>query len=101
MTADIYRKKSHHEYFGGNLLKELGYKDWKEIYDHGKLLSTEDLNNKKLILLVEADMKVDIGGEEAGYDTRLEGVARRHGKDSRAYEICSRNVDFLRKLGRP
>lgn len=54
-----------------------------------------------VLLLIEADLKVDMSDEEVGYDRRLQGIADRHGIDSRAYELCRRNIEFLRSIGRP
>lgn len=92
--------KSHHEMFGGEMLRDLGYEDWKEVAMHGNLLTTMPFHNKKLLLLIEADMKIDIGGREVGYDRRLKSIAERHGDNSRAYELCRRNIEFLKGVGR-
>lgn len=92
--------KSHHEAFGGAMLRKYGYTDWYEVARHGDLLTAESMNDKKLILLVEADMKIDISGEEVGYNEQLRNIAEHHGEDSRAYKLCRKNIDFLKSVGR-
>lgn len=92
--------KSHHEASGGILMQRLGYKDYMEVSMHGDLLSVNYMADKKLILLIEADLKVDMSSEEVGYEKRLEGIEKRHGRDSRAYLLCKRNINFLRSMGR-
>lgn len=89
-----------HEVDGAELLKKHGYDDWREVAEHGTLLNESDVNDKKLILLIEADLKVDMSDKECGYDERLKGIVERHGKDSRAYELCRKNAEFLRSIGR-
>lgn len=90
----------HHEQFGGNLLKALGYADWKMVYDHAKLLTMDDMHNKCIILLIEADLKVDMSGNISGYDAKLSDIAAKHGTDSRAYALCKKNIEFLESIGR-
>lgn len=92
--------KSHHEENGGNLLKISGYDNWKQVFHHADLLNMDSIRDKKLILLIEADMKVDMSDKEVGYDRRLESVAERHGRSSRAYKLCRKNVEFLKSIGR-
>lgn len=81
---------------------------------YGKLIAAHGLtprqfaeysetNEKKIpaemILLWEADMMVDLTGEAVGYEKRLEGIAERHGKESRVYRRCYETIDWLKKKG--
>lgn len=91
---------SSHEEFGAMLLRKLGYSDYREVAMHGDLLNDNYLLDRKLLLLIEADLKIGMSEEEIGYDARLEDIRRRHGKDSRAYSLCKSNVEFLKRLGR-
>lgn len=92
--------KSHHESYGGELLRIYGFDDWREVVNHATLLNTDKARNKKLLLLIEADLRMGMSDHEIGYDLRLQDIAARHGINSRAYELCRRNVEFLRSIGR-
>lgn len=93
--------KSHHESFGGILLMKMGFKDCQIIAEHGKQLDQDSINNKKLLLLVEADMHVSSASKkEITYEEKLKELAAEHGKDSKAYALCEKNIRFLQALGR-
>lgn len=91
--------KDGHEQRGAELLYDNYYslKYVMVVEMHGTILSEIEHPSNELLLLVEADMHVDMSGENVGYEKRLEGVAARHGIDSQAYLICKENVHFLRK----
>ena len=93
-------RKEEHEVNGARLLQKVGYVDINAVSWHGSALyDAERLMGHEipaeLRLLVEADLKVDLGGELVGYEKRLEGVAERHGIESIAYRICRENVEWL------
>lgn len=94
----LYGGKDH-EQKGAELLQENGYPlDYSAaIKMHGMRLSEIEYPSYELLLLVEADMHVDMSGENVGYEKRLEGIAARHGMDSSAYQICKLNVEWLEK----
>lgn len=95
--------KEGHEKEGGALMALSGY-----IYDdcirwHGCTPSEwvdahvpgVDFIPLELALLWEADMHVDLTGEDVGYDKRLKGVAKRYGKSSHAYKVCAETIKWL------
>ena len=79
-----------HNKIGGNILKECGFKYWKEIYYHGEM----ECNYKSLYLdiLNQADMQIDKFGNDVGYDRRLEDIKNTYGENSIVYEKCLKLV---------
>ena len=78
-----------HNTVGGEILKNNGYKYWKEVYYHGN----PDAEYKSLFLKIlnMADMKIDKYGNDVGYEKRLEDIKSRYGKNSKPY-ICSSKI---------
>lgn len=97
--------KNEHEYFGANLLNDLGISSElsNAIYNHGSTPSMYILNHgclyneipKALILLWEADMHIDQSGEDVGYKARLEDIGNRLGFDSEPYYNCKETINWL------
>lgn len=65
-----------HNIVGGNILKEQGYKYWKEIYYHG--IAGSPYQSKFLDLLNWADMHIDSAGKYVTFDGRLEELSTRY-----------------------
>lgn len=65
-----------HNFIGGGILKEQGYKYWKEIYYHG--IANCEYQSKFLDLLNWADMRIDSSGNEVSLDGRLEELSTRY-----------------------
>ena len=84
-----------HARIGGLLLKECGYKYWKEVYCHGHP-DEIDFSDESL-LLNDADMTVDAYGRRVGYDERLNDIGTRYGFDSFNYLESKRIVEILKK----
>lgn len=84
----------NHNKIGGEILKNSGYKYWKEVYYHGEL--QEEYNSEYLTILNQADMQIDKHGEDVGYDKRLEDIKKRYGKDSEVYYKCKNLIDFFK-----
>ena len=84
----------NHNKIGGELLRNSGFKYWKEIYYHG------DINCQYqsifLEILNKADMQIDKYGNDIGYDRRLEDIKRRYGKDSITYKNCVILIERLK-----
>lgn len=80
-------KKSHAK-IGGLILKDYGYKYWREVYYHGK--SEAKYQSKYLNILNSADMQINSRGEDVGYQKRLEDIASRYGIESDTYKDCSK-----------
>ena len=65
---------SNYNEIGGAILKENGYKHWKEVYYHGKV--NISFNSQYLDILNMADMQIDKYGEDVGYIERLEDIKK-------------------------
>ncbi len=65
-----------HNVIGGEILKNLGYKYWKEVYYHG--VANAEYSSKFLDLLNWADMRIDSAGNEVSLDERLEEISVRY-----------------------
>ena len=85
----------NHNKIGGELLKNNGFKYWKEVYYHGDI----DCSYKSILLeiLNKADMQIDKFGNDVGYDKRLEDIKKRYGEDSIIYNNCVILMDSLKK----
>ena len=72
-----------HNIVGGEMLKNNGFKYWKEVYYHGN----PDIDYKSLHLKIlnMADMQIDKYGNDVGYKKRLEDIKTRYGEDSIQY----------------
>ena len=58
-----------HNVIGGKILKENGYKYWKEVYYHGEVDS--EYKSMYLDILNKADMQIDKYGNEVGYEKKI------------------------------
>ncbi len=65
-----------HNKVGGEILKNQGYKHWKEIYYHG--IANCEYQSKFLDLLNWADMRIDSSGNMVTLDGRLEELSTRY-----------------------
>ena len=65
-----------HNVVGGEILKNQGYKFWREIYFHGVVNSP--YQSEFLDLLNLADMHIDSEGNYVGLDERLEELSKRY-----------------------
>ncbi len=85
-----------HNKIGGLILKNTGFKYWKEIYYHGEI----DVNykSKYLDILNQADMQIDKYGNDVGYRERLEGIKHRYGVGSEIYKKCFKLIEKLEKM---
>lgn len=85
----------HHNKIGGNILKNNGYKYWKEVYYHGEI----DIKYSSLFLdiLNMADMQIDKFGNDVGYENRLLDIRNRYGDTSIVYHKCETLINNLRR----
>lgn len=86
----------NHNKIGGNILKNNGYKYWKEVYYHGDI--SDEYNSLYLTILNQADMQIDKYGTYVGYDKRLENIKNRYGEESDIYLKCVNLVDRVREI---
>jgi len=75
--------KIEHNIVGGNLLKNNGYKYWKEVYYHGN--PSDEYESLFLTILNMADMQIDKYGNDVGYEKRLIDIENRYGSNSMQY----------------
>ena len=94
----------HHEEMGAELTEKHGYRDADLIRWHGVLPEEymrlkqcrPDRIPKELLLLWEADLRVDHKGQDVGFERRLEEIRRSLGEDSKAYQDCVRKTKWLK-----
>ena len=84
----------NHNKIGGQLLRDNGFKYWKEVYYHGDSDCT--YNSIFLEILNKADMQIDKYGNDVGYDKRLDDIGTRYGFDSNVYKNCQILVNNLK-----
>ena len=92
----IYQPQEHN-FFGGNLLKEQGYKYWQEVYWHG--VPGCEYSSYELDLLNSADMQINAKGEQVSYAERLEDIGSRYGCDSPQYRLAKKMAEYLEAKG--
>lgn len=88
----LYAQKGHNV-FGGNILKEQGYKYWQEVYYHGEPISP--YKSDELDFLNSADMSVDSKGNLVGHEQRLNDIGDRYGYISDEYINAKKVIDNL------
>ena len=90
-----YDENNEHGKIGGLMLKNSGYKYWKEVYYHG--VPTSEYKSLYLDILNTADMMIDRNGNDVGFDKRLDDIKNRYGEDSIQYINCIKTINELRK----
>ena len=78
------------------MLRNQGYKYWKEVSYHGKL--EVDYSSEELDMLNMADMRIDSKGNDVGVEKRLEDIATRYGKASMQFieaELLAKKMNLL------
>ena len=85
--------KKHNE-IGGKILKNSGFKHWKEVYYHGML--TSEYSSKYLDILNCADMQIDKYGNDVGFEKRLKDIESRYGKESVVFLRCKNMIEYLK-----
>lgn len=99
--------KHGHEQYGADLIQKCFSTNFgmpyigEVIAHHGDrptdYLSEHDLVPDELKLLWEADMSVDLTGENVGFEKRLADIGERHGFGSHPYETCKQTMDWLKE----
>lgn len=85
----------NHNVIGGEILKEIGFKHWKEVYYHGE--PNAEYKSFYLKLLNEADMQIDKYGNDVGFEERLKDIKNRYGVNSMQYQKSKQIVDKIKK----
>ncbi len=94
---EFAEQQCDHASVGGEMLKNQGYKYWKEVSCHGKL--DVEYISEELTMLNIADMSIDSTGKEVGASARLSDIASRYGIDSKQYieaEQLARKIGLLK-----
>lgn len=84
----------NHNKIAGEILKQSGFKYWKEIYYHG--IADCKYNSKYLKILNQADMQIDKYGNDVGYNSRLEDIKSRYKEESAVYINCKKLIEKIR-----
>ena len=93
---EFSNKGINHNVIGGEILKENGFKYWKEVYYHGEI--NLDYKSMYLEILNQADMQIDKYGNDVGYEKRLEDIKQRYGEESIVYQKAYKLVKRLNKV---
>lgn len=83
----------NHNKIGGEILKQNGFKYWKEIYYHG--IVDSEYKSIYLDILNQADMQIDKYGNDVGYNKRLEDIKSRYGEESTVYINCKKLISKI------
>lgn len=86
----------NHNKAGGEILKNIGFKYWREIYYHGDL--NPNYESIYLNILNQADMQVDRYGNFVSYNERLEDIKNRYGENSDIYKNCFQLIKKIKHL---
>lgn len=73
-----------HPLVGAKLLKNQGYKYWREVRYHGTI--TDKYDSDELEMLNIADMTIDSSGEHVSAENRLLDIKGRYGEESKQYK---------------
>lgn len=93
---EFTKKGINHNKIGGTILKNNGYKYWKEVYYHGEV--NEKYNSLYLTILNKADMQIDKYGNDVGYDKRLQDIKNRYGEKSIVYINAEELIKKLKEV---
>ena len=88
-----FGNSENHNEIGAEILKNCGYKYWKEVLNHGKIDNI--YNSLYLDILNEADMKIDKYGNDVGYDKRLKDIENRYRAESKVYKNAKTLIEKL------
>lgn len=84
-----------HAHKGGEVLKEQGYKYWKEIYYHG--LVQNEYHSNELDLLNFIDITTGPQGQILTVQERIEDICQRYGKKSLQTQMVIEMSEYLEK----
>lgn len=92
---ELTENKINHNKKGGLILKNSGFKYWKEIYYHGD--PNSNYHSLYLDILNQADMQIDSYGNDIGYQNRLLDIKNRYNETSKEYQNSKKLIDNLTK----
>lgn len=82
-----------HEHKGGELLQNLDFKYWREVFYHGD--PDADYASPELVLLNYADLTTGPNGENMTISERLSDIAARYGESSIQYTKAKRLSEIV------
>lgn len=82
-----------HERKGGTVLRDNGYKYWREIYYHGE--PDSEYSSQALDLLNYADMTTGSDGRDVSLEERLADIAMRYGEESIQHKKAQRLAEQI------
>lgn len=80
VAYEFVDSQEDHEHRGGEILRDNGYRYWKEVYYHGN--PDVDYYSRALDLLNYVDLTTGLNGEDVSIEERLSDIERRYGADS-------------------
>lgn len=90
-----------HEQIGGEILTAMKMPDWIVycISNHANELAKlpKEEISPMLVLLVEADLSIEVHGYRVGFEKRVEDIASRYGTESPAFDAVKSNVNFIKE----
>lgn len=96
VAYEFVDSQEEHEHCGGEILRNNGYRYWKEVYYHGD--PDVDYYSRALDLLNYVDMTTGLDGEDVSFEERLSDIERRYGTDSPQVMKARRLADRIRGL---
>ena len=84
-----------HAHVGGELLRDIGYRYWQEVYHHGDPNSF--FKSDELTVLNLADMQTSPKGALITLDERLSDIAERYGETSQQFILAKRVIDSIKQ----
>lgn len=81
---EFCESQKEHNTVGGILLRNEGFRYWKEVYYHG--IPQKEYTSPELSLLNYVDMTIGPDGTELTIEERLSDIADRYGLDSVQYK---------------
>lgn len=92
---EFTKNKIDHNKIGGLILKQSGFKYWKEIYYHGN--PNTNYHSLYLDILNQADLQIDKCGNDVGYKNRLLDIKNRYKETSKEYQNSKKIIENLTK----
>jgi len=80
---EFVENQNEHEIMGGQILREQGYRFWREIFYHGN--PDAEYYSPELDLLNYCDMTTGPNGEDMTIEERIADIMHRYGEDSEQY----------------
>jgi len=93
VAYEFVENQVHHEHVGGELLRTLGFKYWKEVYYHGD--PDAKYNSSEIMLLNYVDLIIGPNGEHMTIDERLQDIANRYGDLSVQYKKAKKLSELI------